>query len=108
MNDVHLVDSLILVSFVIVTLLTNVLVDKVLEVIKKKRQTNSILSEWSALNVDSIMELLQVCLKAIHFSLETFYQQKEGMTVVSSLSLVVSNKYEVFLTCQSVDGTVAI
>jgi len=45
MNDVHLVDSLILVSFVIVNLLTNVLVDKVLEVIKDKLQTNSILSE---------------------------------------------------------------
>ena len=45
MNGVHLVDSLILVSFVIVNLLTNVLVDKVLEVIKNKLQTNSILSE---------------------------------------------------------------
>jgi hypothetical protein len=67
MNDVHLVDSLILVSFVIVNLLTNVLVDKVLEVIKDKLQINSILSEWSALNVESIMELLEVSLRATHF-----------------------------------------
>jgi hypothetical protein len=67
MNDVHLVDSLILVSFVIVNLLTNVLIDKVLEVIKNKLQTNNILSEWSVLNVYSIMELLEVRLQATHF-----------------------------------------
>jgi len=45
MNDEHLEDSVTLVSFVIVNLLTNVPVDKVLEVIKNKLQTNSILSE---------------------------------------------------------------
>jgi len=45
MNDEHLEDSVILVSFVIVNLLTNVPVDKVLEVIKNRLQTNSILSE---------------------------------------------------------------
>jgi len=45
MNDVHLVDSLILVSFVILNLLTNVLIDKVLEVIKNKLRTNNIWSE---------------------------------------------------------------
>jgi len=45
MNDVHLEDSVILVSFVIVNLLTNVPVDKVLEAIKNRLQTNSILSE---------------------------------------------------------------
>jgi len=44
-SDVHLKDSIILVSFVIVNLLTNVPVDKVLEAIKNRLQTNSILSE---------------------------------------------------------------
>jgi len=45
MNDEHVEDSFNLVSFVIVNLLTNVPVDKALEVIKNKLQTNSILSE---------------------------------------------------------------
>jgi hypothetical protein len=41
------------------------------------------------------MELLDICLTTMHFQSEDeFYQQKEGMAMGNSLSLVVSNIFK--------------
>jgi hypothetical protein len=49
-------------------------------------------SEHSFLQVEDRMELLDICLTTMHFlSEDKFYQQKEGMTMGNSLSLVVNN-----------------
>jgi hypothetical protein len=44
------------------------------------------------------MKLLDICLKTIYFQeKDTFYHQKEGMAIWSSLSLVISNTDEIAL-----------
>jgi hypothetical protein len=79
-----------LVSFDVVSLFTNVPVDKALQVIRNKLHNNT-LAEWSVLQVEAIMELLEVCLKTTYFQVDKFFQQKDGMDMGSSLSPIVSN-----------------
>jgi hypothetical protein len=48
--------------------------------------------EWSVLQVEAIMELLEVCLRTTYFQVNhKFFQQKDGMAIESSLSPIVSN-----------------
>jgi hypothetical protein len=48
--------------------------------------------ERSPLQVDDAMKLVDICLTVTYFQFENkFYQQKEGMAMGNSLSLVVSN-----------------
>jgi hypothetical protein len=90
-------ESDVLVSFDVVNLFTSVSVDEALEIIKNKLKDGSYLNECSVLNVDSIMELLEVCLKTCYFQFrDKFFQQKNGMATGSSLSPVVSNMYMEF------------
>jgi hypothetical protein len=66
--------------------------------VKNKLTDDRCLNERSALNVDSIMELLEVCLKTSYFQFrDKFFQLKDGMAMDSSLSPVVSNIYMEFL-----------
>jgi hypothetical protein len=82
-----------LVSFDIVHLVIIVTVDEALE-IKNKLKGDRYLNEYSALNVDSIMELLEVCLKTSYFQFgDKFFEQKNGMAMGRVLSPVVSNIY---------------
>jgi hypothetical protein len=60
--------------------------------IRNKLQEDDTLVECSDREVDTIMELLQVCLKTTYFqSDDKFFQQKEGVAMGSCVSVVVSN-----------------
>jgi hypothetical protein len=48
--------------------------------------------EGSTLQVEDMMELLDICLTTMYFQFgDIFYQQKEGMAMGNSLTLVISN-----------------
>jgi hypothetical protein len=50
--------------------------------------------EYSPLQAEDVMKLLDICLTTTHFQYEDkFYQQKEGMVKGNSISLVVSNVF---------------
>jgi hypothetical protein len=88
--NLHSLDTL--VCFDVVSLFTNVPVDEALQVIRNKLHNNNTLAERSVLQVGSIMELLEVCLKTAYFQVyDKFFQQTDGMAMGSSLSPIVSN-----------------
>jgi hypothetical protein len=92
LKSVNLRSSDALVSFDVVSLFTNVTVDEALEVIRDKLTNDDTLTERSALQVEVIMELLEVCLRTTYFQVDDkFFQQKDGMATGTSLSPVVSN-----------------
>jgi hypothetical protein len=55
-----------LVSFDVVSRVTNVSVNKGLQVIRNKLHNDDTLAEWSVLQVEAIMELLEVCLRTTY------------------------------------------
>jgi hypothetical protein len=59
-----------LVSFDVVSLFTNVPVDKAQQVIRNKLHNDDTLAEWSVLQVEVIMELLEVCWRTTHFHVD--------------------------------------
>ncbi|PNF20184.1 hypothetical protein B7P43_G16972 [Cryptotermes secundus] len=88
--NLHSEDTL--VSFDVVSLITNVPVDEVLHIIEKKLHDDVTLAERSVLQVGAIMELLEVCLRTTYFQVDDkFFQQKDGMAMGNSLSPIVSN-----------------
>jgi hypothetical protein len=90
--SVNLQNTDSLVSFDVISLLTNVPIGENLDVIRSKLQDDNTLAERSILQVEDIMELLEVCLRTTYFQVDDkFFQQKNGMAMGSSLSPVVSN-----------------
>jgi hypothetical protein len=90
--NLHRQDTL--ASFDVVSLLTNVPVGEALQVIRNMLENDNTLAERSVLKVESIVELLDVCLRTTYFQVDDgFYQQKDGMAMGSSLSPIVSNIY---------------
>jgi hypothetical protein len=88
----------ILVSFNFVSLFTNLPVDEALKVISNKLHNDFNLVERSTLHPEAIMAMLKVCLRTTYFRMgDTFFQQKDGMTMGSSLSRIVSGLYLVHL-----------
>ena len=82
----------LMVSFDVVSLFTNVPVDKTLNVIKHRLENDNTLQNRTKLNINTIMELLTLCIKTTYFQLNTdFYQQDFGMAMGSPLSPIVSN-----------------
>jgi hypothetical protein len=74
-----------------VSLLTNVPFHETFQVISNKFHNNVTLAEWSALQTKAIVE---VCLRTTYFQADDkFFQQKDGLAMRSSLSLIVSNIY---------------
>jgi hypothetical protein len=91
-KGINLHDQDILISFNIVSLFINVLVEEVLQVTKDKLCMDSTLLERSPLQVADVMQLLEVCMKTTYFQFHAkFYQQKHGTVMSSSLLAVVSN-----------------
>jgi hypothetical protein len=77
----------ILVSFDVISLFSNVPVIEALQVISNKLHADDTL----ALEAKAIMEQLEVCLRTTHFQMDKFFEQREDMAMVSSLSPIVSN-----------------
>jgi hypothetical protein len=92
LEPVNLQSSDTLVSFDVVSLFTNVPVDEALQVIINKLHNDDTLVERSALQIEDVMELLEVCLRTTYFQVDDkFFQQKNGMAMGSSVSPIVSN-----------------
>ena len=82
-------DNNLMVGFDVKSLFTNVLVDEALLVIKNKLEYDETLELRTSLSVESIMELLTLCLKTTYFSYEDhFYQQNDRAAMGISLHLV--------------------
>jgi hypothetical protein len=86
-----------LVSFDVVNLLANAPIDEDLQVIRNKFHIDDTLADRSLLHIETIMELLEDCLRTTYFQVDVkFFQQKDGMAMGSSLSPIVSNIMEHF------------
>jgi hypothetical protein len=91
-EDINLQNEDCFVSSDVVSLFTNVPVEEVLQVIRNRLITDPSFPECSQLQAEDVMELLGICLTTTYLQFEDkFYQQKEGMAMGNSLSLVVSN-----------------
>ncbi|KAJ8919254.1 hypothetical protein NQ315_003837, partial [Exocentrus adspersus] len=92
LTTINLNPTDLLVSFDVVSLFTNVPVDKTLSIVKNKLENDSSFKDRTKLNVTAFMELLTLCIKTTYFQLENdFYQQDFGMAMGSSLSPIKSN-----------------
>ncbi|KAJ8912335.1 hypothetical protein NQ315_005940, partial [Exocentrus adspersus] len=92
LTTINLNPTDLLVSFDVVSLFTNVPVDKTLSIVKNKLENDSSFKDRTKRNVTDFMELLTLCIKTTYFQLENdFYQQDFGMAMESSLSPIMSN-----------------
>jgi hypothetical protein len=83
-KSINLQSSDTLISFTVVSLFTNVLVNEAQTVIRNVLYNDSTLTEWSTLQVNTVMELLDVCLRTTYFQVHAvFYQQKDGMAMIA-------------------------
>jgi hypothetical protein len=81
-----------LVSFDVVSLFSNVPVDEGLKIIRNKLHNDNTSAELSVLQFEAIIELLEVCLRTTYFRAEdSFFKQKDGKAMGSTLSPIVSN-----------------
>ncbi|KAJ8911005.1 hypothetical protein NQ315_011270 [Exocentrus adspersus] len=92
LTTININSTELLVSFDVVSLFTNVPVDKTLSIVRNKLENDNNLKDRTKLNVSVFMELLTLCIKTTYFQLENdFYQQDFGMAMGSSLSPIMSN-----------------
>jgi hypothetical protein len=85
-------DQNILVSFDVVCLFTDVLVEETLQIIRMKMETEQESIHQFNLKAGVITELLEFCMKITYFQVAgKFYEEKYGMAMGSPLSPLVSN-----------------
>lgn len=77
LEGVETVNDATMVSFDVKSLFMNVPVDKALQVIRSRLEDDVSLDSRTTLSVDSIMELLTLCLKTTYFSYEDSFYQKQ-------------------------------
>ena len=88
----------IMVSFDVKSLFNNVPVNEALLVIRDKLEHDKTMELRTSLKVESIMELLTLCLKMTYFSYGgEYYQQNNSAAMGSPISPVVANIYMEFL-----------
>jgi hypothetical protein len=81
-----------LVSFDINSLFTNVPLDKTLNIVKTKLESDDTLATRTRLNISAIMELITVCTDNTYFQLNNeFYKQSFGLAMGSSLSPLLAD-----------------
>ena len=82
----------ILVSFDVVSLFTNVLMEVAISVAKARPHQDASLGDHTCLMVDEIMMLLRFCLNATYFAFGgQYFQQKFGTAMGSPVSVTVAN-----------------
>ena len=90
-------NNTLMVSFDVVSLFTNVPVDKTLTILKSKLENDRFLHNRTKLSVNTIMELITLCVTTTYFQLDKdFYEQTFGMPMGSSLSPFLSNIFMEF------------
>jgi hypothetical protein len=93
--NLHWLD--IFVHFEVVSLFTIVPVDDALQVISNKLHNNDTPAELSALQSEDITELPVVCMRTTCFQADDkFFQQKDGVAMGSSVTLVTNIYMEQF------------
>jgi len=96
-------DNNLMVSSDVKSLFTNVPVDEALLIIRNKLEHDETLKLRTFLSVESIMELLTLCLKTTYFSYEDhFYQQNDGAAMGSPISPVMANIYMEFFEQEAI------
>ena len=85
---------MIYLSFDVVSLFTKVPIDEALQVVSTALQNDSSLSDRTAIPIETICNLVELCLKSTYFQFENnFYKQIEGASMGSPLSPVIANLY---------------
>ena len=85
-------------SYDVSALFTSVPVDPALNIIKDLLEKDHTLKERTIMEVGDIILLLEFCLKNTYFSFQDqFYEQVQGATIGSPVSLIVANLYMEYL-----------
>ena len=93
-KHINLAPGECLSSYAVSALFTSVPVHPTLKVIKDLLEKDPTLKERTALTVEDITLLLEVCLKIMYFSFQgQFYEWVEGATMGSPVSPIVANLY---------------
>lgn len=84
----------ILVSFDVVNLFTNILIDEALQVMTELLRSNTSLANRTPIPVETICNLAKLCLKSTSFQFENrFYQHRRGAAMGSPLSPIIANLF---------------
>ena len=98
-------DNEIMVSFDVSALYTSLPIDRVLEVVRNKLESDDTLSERSALAAPAIVTLLEYCLRSTYFTFRgKFYHLTDGVAMGSPASSVVANVFMEALEQKALDG----
>ena len=88
----------IFISHDVVSLFTNVPIDKALEIIQERLQNDPTLKEQTNLHPTDIIKLLEFILTTTYFKFRgNIYQQKFGAAMGSPVSAIVANLFMEFL-----------
>ena len=83
-----------MVSYDVTALFTSIPVDQAIEVVKDKLEKDHKLRNRCELSIGQLLQLLTFCLNTTYFCYEgTFYKQKQGTAMGSSVSPVIANLY---------------
>ena len=81
-----------LVSFDVVSLYTNLPIDRAIDAVSSRLQQDDTLTERTALSMRQVSELLALCLKSTFFSFgDSYYWLSDGVAMGSPVSSVVAN-----------------
>ena len=84
----------ILVSFDVVNLFTNILIDEALQVMTELLRSNTSLANRTPIPVETICNLAKLCLKSTSFQFENrFYRHRRGAAMGSPLSPIIANLF---------------
>ena len=87
-------ESLVMISFDVTSLFTNVPIEEAVGVIRDKLREDEELVKRTPLSRDRVAELLSVCLKSTYFSFGgEFYEQRQGAAMGYPVSAVIANLY---------------
>ena len=94
----------IMVGFDVKTLFNDVPVNKALLVIRDELERDKTMELRTSLKVESIIELLTLCLKTTYYLYGgEYYQQNNGAVMRSLISPVVANIYKEFLEQEALE-----
>ena len=83
-----------MVSYDVTTLFTSIPVDQTIKIVERRLIQDQHLSKRSELCIGQLLQLLTFCLNNTYFCYNgTFYKQKHGTAMGSSVSPVIANLY---------------
>ncbi|XP_072181377.1 uncharacterized protein [Diadema setosum] len=102
-KDITLEEHEVLVSFDVVSLFTNTLINQSIQIVKDRLQKDSELHKRTNLSLDDIIKLLEFILSTTYFSFDgKIYRQKYGAAMGSHVSPIVANIYMEYLKKEAI------